>query len=188
MKKRFINYPIVFVFVFVAFTICNLGCNQTNTNTNSTPQVQAKPKYQSNEGKFKVAFLGNPSEKKTNVTTYYGNVPQHQYVNEINNKLAYIVSTSDYDDAAIQKNGAERIIENAMNGFVKTLKLTIDKNDALTGEYPGNVFRAKSESIYLILKQVVVGNRLYQIGSISKGAYPDEKEVTNFVNSFEIIK
>jgi hypothetical protein len=52
----------------------------------------------------------------------------------------------------------------------------------------GIFFKAKSSLYCVVMKDFIVGNRLYQFGIMRQDRYPTDKEVNAFHNSFEIVK
>ena len=195
MKKQ-----TIILLVSSSLSLCGLlSCGESarRDNEESTKAInsieETSPKYQSEEGKFAVAFEGEPQVTSQEVPTQEGtiNVFLFSYQKSINE--VHMVGYSDYPPDLVALQDPVEMMKSAEMGLVKDINGVA--TDEKTTEFDGYLsfeFRASGtedgESFNLAYKFIMAGNRLYQIAIMKQSEEITNEEVKRFVGSFEFLK
>lgn len=205
MKNK--NLILSFFIMVLFFTIsCNEGTKNntdnkgnnenTETITNNTENSNAetnvdpdKDLFVDNAGNFKIKFPGEPQKNTQAVETEIGNVNMITFMYEKDAGEAYMLAYSDYPEDIVAANDHNKLLQNAKGGFIGSLGITIEEEKEIKlGDHSGIYFKGKSADYFVVMKDYLVKNRLYQIGVLATGSYPSDEAVENFVNSFKLIE
>jgi len=145
--------------------------------------------FTSDDGKFQIRFPGDPEVTSENVPTDVGDIEMFTFMYEKSVTEVYMVAYSDYPSAMIELSKTEDLIQGAKEGVVGNIGATIEEEKKITlGDYEGIMFKAASETYFLYYKLYMVKNRLYQIGILRDGSYPEKSAVTDFIDSFKLVE
>lgn len=145
--------------------------------------------FHSEDGRFKIKFLGKPQESSDIVPTEVGNIEMVSYLYEKSVTEAYMVAYSDYPSQLIENSSVEDMLIGARDGSSGNLGITsfdLDEKIEMDGN-PGLYFKGNANRIYAEYKLYLVGNRLYQIAILRDGSYSKPERSDEFFNSFELI-
>jgi len=147
--------------------------------------------YESEDGRFKINFYGEPTKSSKAIPTEVGDVEMITFLYEKSVTEAYMVAYSDYPSKLIENSPVDVLLDGAKNGGVSNLGITIfefEKNLKIAGN-PGRHFKGNNgSSIYVEWKLFLTGNRLYQIAILRDGSYATQERTDDFFGSFELIK
>ncbi len=176
--KKFASLGLLFLLSIVLMTACKGG---------SETVVE---KYVSADGKFSVAFPGEPTVTKDTVPTDAGNIELNNFLYEQSATMAYMVSYSDFPSELVSQSDPATLLSGSMEGQLGTLVGAVtDKNENIDMQgNPGISFRAHDASLYVVAKNFLSGNRLYQVVLMRDGSYPAEEDEKAFFDSFELAK
>lgn len=146
-------------------------------------------KFFHEDGKFKINFPGEPEISTQTQPTQAGDIEITMFMYEKSATEVYMVSYNDYPSAVMEQGGSiEDMLDGAVNGYVSTIGGSVEEQESITlNGNKGIYVKAKSDQYYVVLKDYVVGNRLYQVGIMRDGSYPTEKAIDSFINSFELV-
>lgn len=144
--------------------------------------------YESKDGNFRINFPVAPKVESQTIPTEVGNMEMITYLYEKSITEAFMVAISDYPTAMIEAGDVNSLLEGAKNGFLGELGLSIvEENNISLGNNPGMYFKASNETYFVVFKDYLVKNRLYQIGIMRDGSFPSDEAINSFINSFELI-
>ncbi len=155
----------------------------------ATEETSANDLYHSEDGKFKIKFIGEPTESHESIPTEVGNIEMTSYMYEQSVTEAYMVAYSDYPSELVEQSSVEDILIGARDGSSGNLGITsfdVDEEIEIDGN-PGLFFKGKAGSIHAAYKLYMVGNRLYQVAILRDGGYPKEDRSDEFFNSFQLV-
>ena len=175
------------------------GNNEEGTNTEevennneetaevNTNNVKAET-FTSEDGSFKINFPGKPSKDESPVQTELGNLEMVTYMYE-EGMSAYMVAYSDYPEAAIKASEPYELLEGAKGGYLGNIGLTVTKenNKSELDGVPGIYFEAEGGGYYTAVQDYLLENRLYQIAILRLDRAPNQKEIDDFIKSFEFL-
>lgn len=185
------------------------SCNSINSEVGIVEEIEEKipesitqetsdngissDKFMHEDGKFRINFPGNPTIEPTSVPTDYGNIEMMQFTYEKSITEIYMVAYSDYPSAIVAEGNPEDMINNAKNGFLGEMGMTLEEEKKIEIDgNPGLYFRAyvisAQGNYYTIVADYLVNNRLYQVAMIRDGSYPSRESEQSFINSFELVK
>jgi len=154
----------------------------------STENSTLQKKYYGIEGDFKIMFPGIPKKAVSDVPTDLGTIKMYQYLYEASQSKVYIVGFSDYPEQYMQASKSMELLENAKIGFINNLQIKVtEENSIKIGNHPGIMFRASGNGWFVVMRDYLVNNRLFQIG-ILQDTEVSEKDVEDFIYSFELVK
>jgi len=162
---------------------------KTEVKKESETVKMPSEKFVSKEGKFKALFPEEPkhNSEKIDLGTF-GKTDLHSFMFETAT-FVYLISYSDYPSKAIKAGTPKTMLQNCKNGFVENLKLNVEsESEEKINNNPGISFKAKSADYYVIMKDYLVGNRLYQVGIMRSDRYANTEEINAFFGSFELTK
>ena len=147
-----------------------------------------KNKFYSEKGKFKIYFYEEPEISNESVNTELGNIEMHTFMHQ-DGEGVYMVAFSDYPKALMALSNPEDLLDGAIKGFTGKMgmKITKQKNNKLDNN-TGLYFEAKGGGYYAAVQDYIVKNRLYQIAILRSDREPTEKEINDFINSFEFVQ
>lgn len=144
--------------------------------------------YVSEDGKFSVAFPGTPEVTNESVPTAAGNIELYNFLYEQSATMAYMVSYSDFPSDLVAQSNVTDLLAGSKEGQLGTLSgaVTDEEKEVKVGENPGIWFKAHDASLYVVAKNFMVGNRLYQVVMMRDGSYPSDEDQAAFFDSFEL--
>ncbi|MDF1672026.1 MAG: hypothetical protein P1U41_00845 [Vicingaceae bacterium] len=154
-----------------------------------TEEVATDDLYHSEDGRFKVKFLGEPKVSSDVVPTDVGDIEMMSFLYEKSVTEAYMVAYSDYPSAMVEKSSVKDMLVGAKNGSSGNLGITsfdLDEEVELDGN-PGMYFKGSANSIYAEYKMFLVASRLYQIAILRDGSYSMPERSDDFFNSFQLV-
>lgn len=153
-------------------------------------EASADDLYHSVDGKFKIKFIGEPTESHDIIPTEVGNIEMTSYLYEQSITEAYMVAYSDYPSELVAQSSVEDILVGARDGSSGNLGITsfdLDENIEIDGN-PGMYFKGKAGSIHAEYKLYMVENRLYQVAILRDGGYSKPERSDEFFNSFQLVE
>lgn len=157
-------------------------------------QVQSGNPFSSKEGRFSIKLPpGFPALelKEETAATAVGNIEVHNY-NSGTSQGFCIVSYSDYPPVSFQGRTAQKILEDARDGALGSVKGTLEKQANITVQgHPALVFYGAGDSsgktFYVMFEYVLVQPRVYQVGYLTDDRAGLEKpEVQAYFKSFRL--
>jgi len=171
---------IILIFAISLFFVSSCGImNKTNN----------KDYFTSHDENFKVNFPGTPSKEESNVETDAGTIPMVTYMYEGSNS-AYMIACADYPMEIIKASELYELLEGAKGGYLGNLGLTVTKenNKSDLDGVPGVYFEAEGGGYYTVVQDYLLENRLYQIAILRLDRAPTQKEINDFIKSFEFLE
>lgn len=145
-------------------------------------------KFVSASGNFRITFPAQPTvSEPSKVPTAIGDIYMYSIMYE-SEDAAFMVAYSDYPKDKVAGADKSEMLQGAKNGFTNNLGITVDFEREITlSGHKGIYFKASGNDYFAVMKDFMVANRLYQVGILKAGAYPTEKEINEFINTFELI-
>lgn len=136
------------------------------------------------EDLFSITFPAEPGREVQDIETEgVGIVQMVSFIYE-DAYAAYMVAYTEYPLDHMKQPG---LLEMARDGFISSLEVELITEWPITkDEYSGIYFQAENDSNFCIIKDYIVGNRLYQIGILQAGDYPTPEATDRFINSFNL--
>jgi hypothetical protein len=152
--------------------------------------------FKFDEGKYSINFPAAPKEQRQIVPIEdMGDIEMVAMMYEPSQNKVFMVAHADYPEAMVEaakkadKKAVSSIIDNAKQGAVSQMKLTISKEKKITLQgYRGISFMADNGDIYTEYQIFLVGNRLYQMAILSQGKAISKADAKPFFGSFKFIK
>jgi hypothetical protein len=178
--------------------------NTTNTTIETTiipesaptpaPAPAAPKEFVSEEGQYSITFPGAPTEQRQSIPIEgMGEIEMVAIMYEPSQNKVFMVAHADYPEAMVKaakkadKNAISAIIDNAKQGAVGQMKLTISTEEKIIiQDNVGISFMADNGNIYTEYQIFLVGNRLYQIAILSQGVAVTKAEATPFFGTFKL--
>ena len=104
-------------------------------------------------------------------------------------EIAYIVTNISYTTDYLETKKTSELLREMRNKFLSTFgfEITISRDYRIFGGYPGFFFRATDKKgIYSACAQYLIEGRYYQIAIVKANTAPTDKEVKEFIYSFEL--
>lgn len=149
-------------------------------------------KYVSNTGKFKIQFpVSNPTTNNQDINLGENlNSTLYTFSYESSTVL-YMVSYNDYPQEIMKNLDVKESLNGAEKGFNKSMELTsyqksninIEKNRK---KYSGIFYKSSGKGKYVAVKVFLIENRLYQLAIMNMEGVVAQKDINDFLNSFEI--
>ncbi|HBX50632.1 MAG: hypothetical protein A2W98_00980 [Bacteroidetes bacterium GWF2_33_38] len=196
MKNKF---SLIFSSIAIVAVMVVSGCGSSEQKGNDVANaledlqkeletLETSNLYESIDGNFKVNFPAEPKVESQSIPTEVGNIEMVSFMYEKSATEAYMVAYSDYPSAMVEASDAKTLLEGVKSGFTGDLQVSvIEEKEIKLGENPGIFFKANSESYFVVFKDYLVKNRLYQIGILRDGSFPNDEAVKAFIDSFELI-
>ncbi len=148
------------------------------------------------EGKYSINFPSEPIETRQAIPVEgIGDIEMVAMMYEQSQQKVFMIAHADYPEAMVQaakkadKNAVSTIVDNAKQGAVSQMNLTIKKEKKITLQgHTGIFFVANNSEVHTQYQIFLVGNRLYQIAILSQGKAVGKAEAKQFFKSFKIIE
>jgi hypothetical protein len=147
--------------------------------------------YQSSGEDFQLRFPGPPKVSSAMIPSPQGQIELITIAYDYSITKAYWASYSDYPTAIILSRPARQILQEARNSVVEGLGQGTQFEvlfDSVRQQYPSQRFRARDAHFHAVYELVLVNNRLYQLGVLRDGKYPQPADVEAFFNGFVLLQ
>jgi hypothetical protein len=146
--------------------------------------------FASKEGKFSVAFPGKPEESTKEADSAAGKLTFTNYTYS-DGDSALLVMYCDYPADVRKQKGAEKVLDDARDGGVKSAKgkLTDEKKRTIgKDKNPGRelLIQLPDGKLYFRSRIYLVGDRLYQVIVVGPEKYATGKDADAFLDSFKL--
>jgi len=145
--------------------------------------------YESEDGRFKVNFLGAAPELSQEVIpTELGDIEITMFLYEKSMKEAYIIGYNDYPSAIVEAGSAEDMLAGGKDGVINSIGVTqfdLEEEVSLDG-HSGLHFKGVAGTLHIEYQMYLVENRLYQIGVVRDGSYVTQDRADTFFGTFEL--
>ena len=145
--------------------------------------------YESEDGRFKVNFLGaTPEVSQEVIPTELGNIEITMFLYEKSMKEAYIIGYNDYPSAIVEAGSAEDMLAGGKDGVINSIGVTqfdLEEEVSLDG-HSGLHFKGIAGTLHIEYQMYLVDNRLYQIGVVRDGSYVTPDRADTFFGTFEL--
>jgi hypothetical protein len=143
--------------------------------------------YHSAEGRFKVAFPGEPVTKRGKFRTATGDIPSTQHTAGDGAEATYDVRYSDYPGKIMAKLTPAKLLDAARDGLVAQSK------GKLASEKPFSMGKVAGREQEIVgedgtryrIRLLLVENRLYQLTAMARP--PARADEDRFFGSFQLI-
>src|SRR5688572_11148385 len=143
--------------------------------------------FKSAAGRFSAAFPRQPMSVTQPLETKLGKVTMYMFAAQTGSQSAVFAGYADCPAAAMKGANLDLVFEGMKRGMLKrgSKKLTSERRVVLRG-VPGREYLVtQSDGVALKVRAYVSGNRVYALGSASKGA--SGSETKRFLDSFRIL-
>ena len=145
--------------------------------------------YESEDGRFKVNFLGGTPEITTqSVPTDLGDIEITMFLYEKSATEAYIIGYNDYPSAIVEAGSTADMLAGGKEGVINSMGVTqldLEEEVSIDG-HSGLHFKGVAKTMHIEYQMYLVENRLYQIGVIRDGSYVTQDKVDTFFGTFEL--
>jgi hypothetical protein len=145
--------------------------------------------YESEDGRFKVNFLGGTPEITTqSVPTELGDIEITMFLYEKSITEAYIIGYNDYPSAIVEAGSTADMLAGGKEGVINSMGVTqldLEEEVSIDG-HSGLHFKGVAKTMHIEYQMYLVENRLYQIGVIRDGSYVTQDKVDTFFGTFEL--
>ena len=145
--------------------------------------------YESEDGRFKVNFLGATPEISTeSVPTELGDIEITMFLYEKSLTEAYIIGYNDYPSAIVEAGSTADMLAGGKEGVINSMGVThldLEEEVSIDG-HSGLHFKGVAGTMHVEYQMYLVENRLYQIGVIRDGSYVTQDRVDTFFGTFEL--
>jgi len=140
--------------------------------------------FQSAEGRFKIAFPGEPVTKSGKYRTATGDIPSTQYTAGDGAEATYDVRYSDYPASVMAKLTPAKLLDAVRDGLVAKGKLASEKPFGM-GKVAGREQEIVGEDgTHYRVRLLLVESRLYQLTAMAKP--PARADAERFFGSFQL--
>lgn len=140
-------------------------------------------KFSSPEGRFSVLMPGRPVREEQSKDTSVGKVVMHFFTTRTQTGI-FVVAYADY---AISE--PKRELDANRDTFIKGMKATlVSESDIKLLEHPGREIKAERDQLSIRSRIYLVGNRYYQMVTITPATLPGNLEADKFLTSFELVR
>ena len=145
--------------------------------------------YESEDGRFKVNFLGaTPEISSESVPTELGDIEITMFLYEKSATEAYIIGYNDYPSAIVEAGSTADMLAGGKEGVINSMGVThldLEEEVSIDG-HSGLHFKGVAGTMHVEYQMYLVENRLYQIGVIRDGSYVTQDRVDTFFGTFEL--
>ena len=145
--------------------------------------------YESEDGRFKVNFLGaTPEVSQEVIPTELGNIEITMFLYEKSMTEAYIIGYNDYPSAIVEAGSTAEMLAGGKEGVVNSMGVTqfdLEEEVSLDG-HSGLHFKGIAGTLHIEYQMYLVENRLYQIGVVRDGSYVTPDRADTFFGTFEL--
>lgn len=147
--------------------------------------------YKSDDGKFSIQMPFNPEEKKDKSAGAHNMTIAEARTGS----SLFIVSFADYPKKSVKRISAKRLLKAIKDAAMEQVKnkkdireneIKIDGNTAI--KYSAVGYTSRFGETEIDYRNVLVGNRLYQISVMSKKGEVNKKDIEKFFSSFRLLK
>ena len=145
--------------------------------------------YESEDGRFKVNFLGGTPEITTqSVPTELGDIEITMFLYEKSITEAYIIGYNDYPSAIVEAGSTADMLAGGKEGVINSMGVTqLDLEEEVSIDGHSRLhFKGVAKTMHIEYQMYLVENRLYQIGVIRDGSYVTQDKVDTFFGTFEL--
>ncbi len=174
---------VIYLMVLLAFATTMFSCKD------ETPWAQ----YTSKEAGFSVFMPAGPkkSDHKNGKLTMHS-VTWKPETFALDKFKLFEVSYTDYPSfVASDSNKVNALLDTAISYRKRDFtELDVDHQPITINGYPGRAFMLQPDrgNTITIVKQCLVGNRVYELCVIAKKDYPVNNELNRFFNSFQVLR
>lgn len=150
--------------------------------------------FKSVEFAFRAEFPEEPVKSVQKVPTAVGEIDMHMFMLQSNdgNNVIYSVIRSDYPEEQFENADEEynnSVLNGAVNGAVTNVKgkLVFDNNVVFNG-YPGRSIKISIDQAYIYMNAYLIENTIYITQVICMKQKDENKDISRFLDSFDIIK
>lgn len=185
--KKFYCISLALLFVF------NYACNRSGNKNSETAENEEIAEIELSfvvvppDDSFVISFPGQPDFSSEPVETEAGLVENNMYIYEYNGSLAYMVAYTDYPPENIQNYDPYELLNNAMNGFVGEIGISVNDSEKINFQkHPGIEFTASGQGYWAHMRDYLIGHRLFQIGLLSTEKIVNKADALAFFESFNL--
>ncbi len=146
--------------------------------------------YRSSGEDFQINFPSQPKVSSSMISSNQGQIELNTLSVDFSVTKAYWASYSDYPSAFIGMKPAYQVLTDARQYIVEHLGSgTVFEvlSDTLRQDYPALRFRARDGHFHAVYELILVENRLYQLGVLRDGKYPQAADYDRFFDSFQLL-
>ena len=138
---------------------------------------------------FAINFPGDEVEvSSSTVDTDIGPTKLVFHMYEKSASEAYMVGESHYDSEAIKDGDPWVLMNGGRDGALESLEIKKAESEerGQVDGYPELTFRAHNDTYYVVYRLILVENVLFQVAVLATEEYPSDKELEDFLDSFEL--
>lgn len=186
---------LLFILIIALFASCGGGSSSLDalkkldslSKTLESDIVADIPKFNSEDGNFKVNFPGTPKIESQDIPTDIGPIEMQSFTYEKSATEVYMIAYSDYPSELVKQSNPDDLLTGAKEGALTSQGAELESEEKITFDgNPGYFFKAKTGTYFMIYKIFLKENRLYQILMIRDGNYPSQESIDNFIGTFEL--
>jgi len=146
------------------------------------PSPKQWKRYHYEADGFAIAFPAPPQASPDP-----GNSGTRYVVSAENDNVAYIAAMAVLPDTL--NKTTEKLFDDYVGGASKGTKSEVRSQKAISvGGYAGREILLESDTMFLDVRLILVGKRLYQLEGVATKAYRPGAEIGRFFESFELLK
>ncbi len=143
--------------------------------------------YNSKPGRFRVLFPGPPRKVSKKIDTAAGELEFIMY-RAGSKEIGFVVGYVDYPKEMFENTNINKMLDGARDGAVKSVKGTLEDDKAF--DFHGNLgreFKIKvSKKAITRARVIIIGNRLYQVMTVSESKKVLDEKSPKFFDSFKV--
>lgn len=142
------------------------------------------------DARFRARFPGKPRISSELVESESGKIEHHTFSYDYSITKAYWISFSEYPTGMVESKEPLEMLRGAMNSLASELGENTQLKDVevKSCDYPCLFFKVRSGNFHGAYQLFMVENRLYQVGVVRDGKFPQLSDAEQFISSFEIIE
>ena len=178
---------ILILFVISSFSMVLFSQSKDTPAASATETKSETKNFFEQDANFRICFKGEPTTNVQAIETAVGEINMVTYMYEESAEAVFMVAYSEYPAEHIAANDSKVLLENAKDGFLGSLLLTLVNEEKISiNNYPGILLKAGSGTYYSIAADYLVGDILYQVAILRSDRYPTQTEIDNFIGTFEL--
>ncbi len=145
--------------------------------------------YRNRGEDFEIRFPGKPQVSSSMIPSPQGQIELITISYDYSITKAYWASYSDYPTELISSRLPIQILRDARQSVVEGLGQSTnfgDVSDSVRQGYPSLRFRARDAHFHAVYELILVENRLFQLGVLRDGKFPQDQDVEAFFGSFAV--
>lgn len=137
---------------------------------------------------FRINFNGeHPSKEVSPVETAIGTINMTTYMVEDGSSIVYMVAISDYPEEYMGLATDDDLLKSVKEGYVGNMNLNVTTEKQVSHKGNNGIyFEASGGGYYTEVADYLVENRLYQIAILRTDRASTQKEIQDFIFSFEL--